>query len=110
MEGDTKHAKVQRAVACTRIKVQVKRLGSKVDVSDLRSFMAVLGDEEVGVYVAASRFTREAERDARRERKTKLTLIDLGSLYRLWVEHQHSIPEESRLLLPLTPVYYLDRS
>lgn len=93
-----------------RIKVQVKRLGSKVDVGDLRSFMAVLGDDEVGIYVAASGFTRDAERDARREQKRKLTLIDLGALYRLWVEHQRSIPEESRLLLPLTPVYYLDRS
>lgn len=92
-----------------RIKVQVKRLGSKVDVGDLRSFMAVLGDDEVGIYVAASGFTRDAERDARREQKRKLTLIDLGGLYRLWVEHQKTIPEESRLLLPLTPVYYLDR-
>ena len=93
-----------------RIKVQVKRLGSKVDVGDLRSFMAVLGDEDVGIYVAASGFTRDAEREARREQKRKLTLLDLGGLYRLWVEHQKTIPEESRLLLPLTPVYYLDRS
>lgn len=93
-----------------RIKVQVKRLGSKVDVGDLRSFMAVLGDDEVGIYVAASGFTRDAGRDARREQKRKLTLLDLGALYRLWVEHQRSIPEESRLLLPLRPVYYLDRS
>ena len=56
------------------------------------------------------RVVRDAEREARREQKRKLTLIDLGRLYRLWVEHQPSIPEESRLLLPLTPVYYLDRS
>ena len=93
-----------------RIKVQVKRLGSKVDVGDLRSFMAILGDDEVGIFVAASGFTRDAERDARREQKRKLTLLDLGGLYRLWVEHQRSIPEESRQLLPLTPVHYLDRS
>jgi len=93
-----------------RIKVQVKRLGSKVDVGELRSFMAVLGDEEVGIYVAASGFTRDAERDARVEKSRKLTLIDLAVLYRLWVEHQRTIPEEGRMLLPLTPVYYLDRS
>jgi restriction system protein len=94
-----------------RIKVQVKRLGSsKVDVGELRSFMAVLGNEEVGIYVAASGFTRDAERDARTEKTRKLTLLDLGDLYRLWVEHQRSIPEESRQLLPLTPVYYLDLS
>jgi restriction system protein len=93
-----------------RIKVQVKRLGNKVDVGELRSFMAVLGADEIGIYVAASGFTRDAERDARREQNRKVTLLDLGALYRLWVEYQRSIPEESRLLLPLTPVYYLDRS
>lgn len=93
-----------------RIKVQVKRLGNKVDVGDLRSFMAILGDDEVGIYVAASGFTRDAERDSRREQKRKLTLIDLAMLYRLWVEYQKTIPEESRPFLPLTPVYYLDRS
>jgi restriction system protein len=93
-----------------RIKVQVKRLGSKVDVGELRSFMAVLGGDEVGIYVAASGFTSEAERHARREQNRKVTLINLGTLYKLWVEHQKTIPEESRLLLPLTAVYYLDRS
>ena len=50
----------------------------KVDVGDLRSFLAVLGDDDVVVYVAASGFTRDAERDARRERKTELTQIDFA--------------------------------
>ena len=72
--------------------------------------MAVLGGDEVGIYVAASGFTSEAERHARREQNRKVTLINLGTLYKLWVEHQKTIPEESRLLLPLTAVYYLDRS
>ena len=55
-------------------------------------------------------FTREAERQARRESKLKVTLLDADDLYRLWVEHQKDIPEESRSLLPLTPVHYLDLS
>lgn len=93
-----------------RIKVQVKRLGSKVDVDGVRSFMAVIGDDDVGIYVAASGFTSNAEAEARREAKRKVTLIDLPALYRLWVEHQKSVSETSRLLLPLTPVHYLDRS
>ena len=36
--------------------------------------------------------------------------LDLGDLYRLWVEHQKDIAEESRSLLPLTAVHYLDLS
>ena len=93
-----------------RIKVQVKRYASKVDVGDLRSFIAIVGDDEIGIFVAASGFTREAERTGRRESKRKVTLLDAADLYRLWVEYQKDIPEESRSLLPLTPVHYLDLS
>ena len=92
-----------------RIKVQVKRLDGKVTADNLRSFMAVLGDQDVGIYVALGGFTSGAETEASRQEKRKLTLIDLVSLYDLWVQHQHPVPEEYRLLLPLTPVHYLDR-
>jgi restriction system protein len=92
-----------------RIKVQVKRVEGKVTADNLRSFMAVLGDQDVGIYVALGGFTSGAETEVRRQEKRKLTLIDLVSLYDLWVEHQHRVPEEYRLLLPLTPVHYLDR-
>lgn len=93
-----------------RIKVQVERHATKVDVGDLRSFIAIVGDEEIGIFVAASGFTKEAERQARRESKRKVTLLDASDLYRLWVQHQKDVPEESRSLLPLTPVHYLDPS
>lgn len=92
-----------------RIKVQVKRLDSKVTADNLRSFMAVLGDQDVGIYVALGGFTSGAESEARRQEKRKLTLIDALSLYELWVQHLHRVPEDYRQLLPLTPVYYLDR-
>lgn len=92
-----------------RIKVQVKRLDSKVTADNLRSFMAVVGDQDVGIFVALGGFTRDAESEARRQEKRKLTLIDALSLYELWVQHLQRVPEEYRQLLPLTPVYYLDR-
>jgi restriction system protein len=92
-----------------RIKVQVKRLESRVTADNLRSFMAVVGDQDVGIYVALGGFTSGAESEARRQEKRKLTLIDALSLYQLWVQHQNRVPEEYRQLLPLTPVYYLDR-
>jgi len=92
-----------------RIKVQVKRLDSKVTADGLRSFMAVMGDQDVGIYVALSGFTSGAESEARRQEKRKLTLIDALTLYELWVQHLQRVPEDYRQLLPLTPVYYLDR-
>jgi len=92
-----------------RIKVQVKRHESPVTPDSLRSFLGVLGDEDIGIYVATGGFTGPAKLEARRESKRKLTLIDLEELYRLWIQFQHKVPEEHRRLLPLTPVYYLDR-
>lgn len=92
-----------------RIKVQVKRQGSRVDSDGLRAFMGILGDDDIGIFVSLGGFTGPAEREARHESKRKVTLIDLESLYNLWVEHQDKVPEEHRRLLPLTPVYYLDQ-
>jgi restriction system protein len=41
-----------------RIKVQVKRQQQAVSVDGLRSFMAVLGDEDVGLFVSTGGFPR----------------------------------------------------
>lgn len=92
-----------------RIKVQVKRTEGKVTADGLRSFMAVVGDLDVGIFVALGGFTSGAESEARRQEKRKLTLIGALTLYELWVQYQSRVPEEYRQLLPLTPVYYLDR-
>jgi restriction system protein len=91
-----------------RIKVQVKRLDNKVSADGLRSFIGVLGENDIGIFVAAGGFTTAAEAEARREATRKITLINLEKLYQLWIEHQHKVEEAHRQLLPLTPVHYLD--
>lgn len=49
-----------------RIKVQVKRQpSSKITVDGVRSFIAVLGSNDVGIFVANGGFTSEAIREAR---------------------------------------------
>ncbi len=90
-----------------RIKVQVKRRTDKISVEGLRSFMAVLGDQDVGLFVAAGGFTREAENEARTQEKRKITLLGLEQLFDLWLEHYLKIEEADRQLLPLKPVYFL---
>jgi restriction system protein len=90
-----------------RIKVQVKRRQEKVTVDGLRSFMAVLGDQDVGIFVSTSGFTKEAEAEARAQEKRQLTLVDLERLFDLWVEHYKKLDETDRAMLPLRPVYYL---
>ena len=90
-----------------RIKVQVKRHEGKVDVRGLRSFLAVLGDQDVGLFVCTGGFTSDAEEEARTQEKRKVTLLGLERLFDLWVLHYAKIAEEHKKLLPLRPVYYL---
>ncbi|MCJ7504200.1 MAG: restriction endonuclease [Acidobacteriia bacterium] len=89
------------------MKVQVKRREDKVNVEGLRSFMALLGDQDVGIFVSTGGFTNDAESEARTQEKRKVTLLDLEKLFDLWVQHYDRVAETEKRLLPLKPVYYL---
>jgi restriction system protein len=90
-----------------RIKVQVKRRADKVSVVEVRSFMAVLGDEDVGIFVTTAGFTGDAENEARLQEKRRIMLLDAKRLFDLWVQHYEQVPEEKRRLLPLRTVRFL---
>ena len=91
-----------------RIKVQVKRrVATSTNVEGLRAFMSVLGDDDVGIFVSAGGFTKDAEDEARMQERRKITLIDLEKLFDLWVEHYIELSEEARRRLPLKPIYFL---
>lgn len=91
-----------------RIKVQVKRNAhsARIDVIGLRSFMAVLGDDDVGLFVALSGFTRDAEHEARSSHR-RITLIDMSKLVELWTTHHVKLDDSARRRLPLKPVWFL---
>lgn len=90
-----------------RIKVQVKRQVEKVNVNGLRSFMAILGDDDVGLFVCAGGFTKDAEDEARTQEKRKVTLVDLDRLFELWVEFYPELEETARRRMPLRPIHFL---
>ena len=90
-----------------RIKVQVKRQGQAVDVGGLRSFMALLGDDDAGLFVSIGGFTKNAAEEARTQEKRKVTLIPLELLFDLWVEHYSRLSDDARRRLPLRPIYFL---
>jgi restriction system protein len=90
-----------------RIKAQVKRRADKVNVDGLRAFMALLGEQDVGIFVSTGGFTGDAQSEARTKETRKLTFIDLEQLVDLWVQHYDKIAESDKRLLPLKPVYYL---
>lgn len=90
-----------------RIKVQVKRQQQAVSVDGLRSFMAVLGDDDVGLFVCTGGFTKDAELEARTQEKRRVTLINLDKLFDLWVEHYEMLTDHARRRLPLRPIRFL---
>lgn len=91
-----------------RIKVQVKRnAGSqRIDVVGLRSFMAVLAEGDVGLFVALSGFTKDAEMEARQSHR-RMTLIDTAALVDLWTANYSKLDDAARRRLPLRPVWFL---
>lgn len=90
-----------------RIKVQVKRRADKIRVDDLRAFISLLGEQDVGIFISTGGFTSDAESEARTKETRKLTLLDLEKLVDLWVKNYEKIEESDKRLLPLKPVYYL---
>ena len=89
-----------------RIRIEVKRQTRRQDIDEIRSFLAILHDNEVGIYVATGGFTSEAEKLSRQD-KRKIMLLDLEKFVTLWRENYTRIPEPERALLPLKPVYFL---
>ncbi|MFM2448954.1 MAG: hypothetical protein RIS44_1404 [Pseudomonadota bacterium] len=90
-----------------RIKVQVKRQQVAVNVDGLRSFMALLGDDDVGLFVCTGGFTKDAETEARTQEKRRVNLIGLEKLFDLWVEHYDKLTDQARRRLPLRPIQFL---
>ncbi len=88
-----------------RIKVQVKRQQNSVDVDGLRSFMAVLGEDDVGIFVNTGGFTKNAREEARTQANRRVTLVDLERLFELWTEHYKALDDDARRRMPLKPIH-----
>lgn len=91
-----------------RIKVQVKhKIGSSIGAGDLRGFFALIGNDDVGIFVSLGGFSKDAEAEARAKETRKITLIDLDKLFDLWVQYYDKLTHEARQRLPLKPIYFL---
>lgn len=90
-----------------RIKVQVKRTQQATSVDSLRSFMALLGEGDVGIFVSIGGFTRDAQMEARTQEKRRVTLINADRLFEMWTEFYPKLDDTSRARLPIKPIYFL---
>ena len=85
----------------------MKRQQQKVDSAGLKSFLAIVNEDDVGLYVSTGGFTRDAEDFARIQEKRKITLIDMERLVDLWIQFFGNLGDAARKRLPLTPIYFL---
>lgn len=90
-----------------RIKVQVKRQAVAVDEDGLRSFLALVNEDDAGLFVSIGGFTRSAQEAARKQERRKITLIDLDRFVELWIEFYEKLDSLAREQFPLTPIHFL---
>lgn len=88
------------------IRVSARTEAKAQSVDDVRSFLATLHGDDVGLFFSTGGFTRDAEGLARSDPR-KIRLINLEKLVELWKQYYPNIPEARRALLPLKPVYFL---
>ena len=91
-----------------RIKVQVKRRADKAGADSVRSFLGVLSNDDIGIYICTGGFSSDAERAARESENKRLTLIDDKGLFSLWARYYEKLPQAKRALMPIKPIYYLE--
>jgi restriction system protein len=93
-----------------RIKVQVKRLGQAINSDGLKAFIALINEDDVGIFVSVAGFTKDAQDFARGQERRKVTLLDLDRLVDLWIEFYSRLDESARQRLRLTPIHFLTPS
>ena len=92
-----------------RIKVQVKHQATtKPGKPVIRQLIGLLTDGDIGVFISSSGFASGC-RDLARDSSKHLELIDMERFIDLWQKHYDNLSEEDKSLLPLQPIYFLDK-
>ena len=89
-----------------RIIVECKhRKRTAMGAQDIRTFLGGRHKDDKGLYVSTGGFTKDARYEAERA-SVPTTLMDLDQLVDAIFEHYERLDSESRVLLPLTQVYW----
>lgn len=87
-----------------RIKVQVKKRESATSSDTIRSFIGILQNEDRGLFVSFSGYTKDAKLEAERSNRP-LSLLDRLTFTNLLLEHYEKLEPEYQRWLPLKSVY-----
>jgi restriction system protein len=88
-----------------RIVVEVKHRSGRIGPKDVKSFIQGIRSGQKGLFVSTGGFTHEAELEAERS-DVPLTLVDLEGLVDLTIQYYDKFDPDSRVLLPLTKIYW----
>jgi restriction system protein len=88
-----------------RIKVEVKHRKGAMGAPEIRSFLGGMRPGDRGLYVSTGGFSKEAYYEAERADKP-IRLMDLDSLVESVIKHYDKFDVESRVLVPLTKMYW----
>jgi restriction system protein len=90
-----------------RIRAEVRHREVAVDINAVKALEGGLRkDEDIGLFVSSSGFTKDALQHAVSSQK-HIETMDLPRLVSLWQEHYPKIGEVGRALLPLRTVHFL---
>lgn len=94
-----------------QLKVQVKHYPlASISVEIVRSLAGILvKDSEVGIIVTSGKFTADAKKEARNNHR-QIRLIDMDELIDLWITYYDKVKDEDKFHLPITPVFFIDKS
>jgi len=88
-----------------RIVVECKHRKGAMSAPEIRSFLGGRHQDDKGLYVSSGGFTKEAKYEAERA-SIPITLMDMNGLVDAIVENYESMDAETRLLLPLSKLYW----
>ena len=91
----------------TRIKVHILHTGQPVLIEGLKAFMSGLAADEAGIFISSGGFTNSVIQAAHAQKSSRITLIDLESLFNLWVEYYDRLTQAGRQRFPLKPIHFL---
>lgn len=95
--------------ATPHIKIQIKyRQDIKASSQELRELKGILTTNDIGVFISISGFASDALKEFKHS-NPHIELIDLERFIELWQEFYDKMEDEDKALMPITPVYFVDK-
>lgn len=91
------------------IKIQIKyRQDTKATSQELRQLKGILTTNDIGVFISISGFASDALKEFKHS-SPHIELIDLERFIELWQEFYEKMKDEDKALMPISPVYFVDK-